>query len=451
MHRFRNSVSIRTTAMSLMVISFCLFLFGAIDASFAQTAEEERRVLEKELEKLEKQIVQYEQDVNRTQQEKQTLKNRITKLKREIEKLNLQISQGNLMIHDIKLQVQDTERSIKKTENQIEEHRKQLAHVLRKLYQESQRSTLEILLAEPNFSNFFATIVALEQLNAENQKLLANIKDLKGYLENQKESLEEGKEDLEKTIQIQMLQKQQNLAAQKHHQKILKETEGKEQTYQQLLSATRQRAAEIRARIFELIGVRVAPTFGEAVEIAKFVKSTTGIRPAFLLAVLTQESNIGKNVGQCYLTNLETGEGVVSYNGRKVSRVMNPTRDIPLFLQITKATGRDPLRTPVSCPLPDVKGYGGAMGPAQFIPSTWILIAPQVQAVTGKPADPWNVRDSFLAAGIYLKELGGITDEFRAAMKYFSGSSWTKYEEFYGRSVLSLAEKYEQDIKTIGE
>ncbi|GAH47901.1 unnamed protein product, partial [marine sediment metagenome] len=57
-------------------------------------------------------------------------------------------------------------------------------------------------------------------------------------------------------------------------------------------------AAEIRARIFELIGVPKAPTFGEALDIAKYVEGITGARPAFLLAILQQESAIGKNVGQ---------------------------------------------------------------------------------------------------------------------------------------------------------
>lgn len=442
----------RSAIFLLFTTLFLMAVFFLQDTAMANPSpEEERQALEEELKKLEQQISQYEQDVSKTQQEKQTLKNRIAYLKRQVEKLNLQITQGNLMIRDLRSQVQATQKSMEVTERQIEAYRERLTVILRRLYQESQKSTLEILLAEPKFSDFFASVVALEQLNEENQKLLSNIKDLKGYLETQKQAIEEEKEDLEKTVQIQMLQKQQHVATQKEQQKILEQTEGKEQMYQQLLSVTRQRAAEIRARIFELIGVAVAPTFGEAAEIAKFVQSVTGIRPAFLLAVLTQESNIGKNVGQCYVTNFTTGSGVVAYNGKTVTRVMHPTRDIPLFLKITEAVGRDPSRTPVSCPLPDVKGYGGAMGPAQFIPSTWVLIAQKVEAVTGKAADPWNIKDAFLAAGIYLRDLGGLTSEFKAAMMYFSGSSWTKYEEFYGRSVLSIAERYEQDLKEIGE
>ena len=173
------------------------------------------------------------------------------------------------------------------------------------------------------------------------------------------------------------------------------------------------------------------------------------MRPALLLAVLTQESNIGKNVGSCVLTNSTTGAGKRISTGVAEINVMSPSRDIPYFLKITGDLGRDPYNTSVSCRIPSVGGYGGAMGPAQFIPSTWFLYEDKIKPITGRIADPWDIKDSFLAAGLYLKDLGASTNEFRAVMQYFSGSSWTRYEEFYGKSVLALATNYEEDIKTI--
>ena len=87
------------------------------------------------------------------------------------------------------------------------------------------------------------------------------------------------------------------------------------------------------------------------------------------------------------------------------------------------------------------------MGPAQFIPSTWSLYKEKIRAITGQIADPWEIKDSFLAAGIYLKDLGAVTNEFKAAMKYFSGSSWTWWEEQnYGRPVMDRAEQYQEEI-----
>jgi len=82
-------------------------------------------------------------------------------------------------------------------------------------------------------------------------------------------------------------------------------------------------------------------------------------------------------------------------------------------------------------------GWGGAMGPAQFIPSTWVLYKDKLKTIVGKPADPWDVKDAFLASGLLLGDNGAALNEWKAAMRYFSGSSWTKYEESYGNLVIA--------------
>lgn len=431
-------------------ISFFILILVLVLPNFlvlAQTPSEERQVLEQELKQLEEQITQYEKDITKTQQEKNTLQNQINILKSKISKLDLQIKENNLMVQDLGWQIKDTEASIDHTTKKIEDAKEKLGKVLQLVYEEDEKSVVEILLSESKISNFFDNLVALNSLNIKIQLSLSDIKDLKTNLENQKTALDEEKEDLERLLKIQALQKQDLSSTKTSQEKLLTETKGKETTYQKLLQESQKRAAEIRSRIFELIGVPKAPTFGEAYEIAKFVSGITGVRPAFLLAIFTQESNIGKNVGQCYLTNLNTGEGVRSATNKKETRVMNPTRDIPLFLKIVGELGRDPYNTPVSCPLQT--GWGGAMGPGQFIASTWMLYKDKVKAITGKPADPWDIRDAFLAAALYLKDSGALSNEWRAAMRYFSGSTWSKYEQYYGNSVIALARQYEEDIKAI--
>ena len=94
------------------------------------------------------------------------------------------------------------------------------------------------------------------------------------------------------------------------------------------------------------------------------------------------------------------------------------------------------------------------MGPAQFIPSTWMLYKPRLDSILGRPADPWNIRDAFLAAALYLADAGASAqtydEEWCAAQKYFSGRCGTRYR-FYGDSVMSLAARYERDIQTLEE
>ena len=418
--------------------------------SAVPSPSEERQALEEELKKLEEQIANYDKAIAATAQEKKTLENTITSLKNQIIKLDLQISQSNIIIKDLGLQIEDTETSIDKTALKIEESKTRLAVILQEIYEEDQRPLIEILISE-GISDFFDNLVALEALNTKNQELLINIKALKSYLEDQKQSLDDEKSSLEKQVTIQALKRQQSAATKSEQDSLLKLTEAEYQKQLTEKSSAEKQAQAIRSRIFELIGVPEAPTFEEAYNIAKIVSGQTGVRPALLLAVLTQESNIGKNVGQCFLTNLSTGEGIRATTKARETKVMNPTRDVTPFVQITQDLGRDIYNTPVSCPLKNSSGapvgYGGAMGPSQFIPSTWVLYKDKISNMTGKAPDPWNIKDAFLATGVYLKDLGVANSEFKAVMRYFSGGSWSKWEEFYGNSVLAIAKQYEQDIK----
>lgn len=411
---------------------------------------EERQALEEELKQLEIQIANYDKNIAATAKEKKTLENTIASLKNKIKKLDLQISQSNIVIKDLGLQIKDTEISIDKTVLKIEEGKIRLAAILQETYEEDQRPLIEILISE-GMSDFFDNLVALEALNIKNKELLINIKALKLSLEDQKQSLDEEKSGLEKQVAIQTLQRQENASAKQEQDSLLKLTEAEYQKQLAEKSSVEKQAQAIRSRIFELIGVPEAPTFEEAYNIAKFVSEQTGVRPALLLAVLTQESNIGKNVGQCFLTNLSNGEGVRATTKARETKVMNPSRDVTPFVQITQELGRDVYNTPVSCPLKNSYGapvgYGGAMGPSQFIPSTWLIYKDKIKDMTGQAPDPWNIKDAFLATGVYLKDLGVKNNEFKAVMRYFSGASWSKWEEFYGRSVLAIAAQYEQDIK----
>jgi len=448
------------TLKRILYFSLLLAIFLSPLFILAQDPLEERTALEEELKQLEEQISQYEQDISKTEQEKKTLQNQIYLLRQQIEKLNLQISQSNIIIKDLGYQITDTEASIEQTSLKIKESRKHLATILQQVYQEDQKSLLEIFISEATLSGFFDNLVALEALNLKNQELLEDIKDLKVYLEEQKMALDQEKEDLEVVVTIQTLQKQESESMKKDKDYYLQltETEYQEQLAQK--EVAEKRAAEIRERIFELIGVPEAPNFGEAYEIAKYVESITGVRPAFLLAVLTQESNIGKNVGQCYLTNLQTGAGISIRTGAAVNNVMKPMGlsgrkgDVDDFVRITAELGRKWNETPVSCPMS--YGYGGAMGPAQFIPSTWMIYRDRVRAITGKAADPWNIKDSFLASALYLADYGAkqqtYNGEWKAAMIYFSGTSVrTSYNGygFYGDSVMNITAQYEKDIAAI--
>ena len=88
------------------------------------------------------------------------------------------------------------------------------------------------------------------------------------------------------------------------------------------------------------------------------------------------------------------------------------------------------------------------MGPAQFIPSTWVLYKDKIGAITGaNPPSPWQPKDAFMASGLLLADNGAVTNERMAAGKYFAGSNWNSYlGRSYANQVLAKVDKYQEQI-----
>jgi hypothetical protein len=182
------------------------------------------------------------------------------------------------------------------------------------------------------------------------------------------------------------------------------------------------------------------------------------VRAALILAILSQESDLGKNIGSCYVSNLDTGDGVGKNTGRAYEKVMKAPRDTVPFQQIASSVGLTWSTTPVSCPLgytySSSRGYGGALGPSQFIPSTWQVFAPRITAAVGESvANPWDPRDAIVATAIYLSDLGAglqtYSAERNAACKYYSGRSCDSRSPSntpYGNSVVKKADTFQQNI-----
>jgi peptidoglycan hydrolase CwlO-like protein len=403
---------------------------------------------------------EYEEDIQKTEQEKQNLANQISRLENRMSQLESEIQQSEVRIRSLGYEINSTQDSIQRMNEKIEKSRGQLSEMMRTIKRENKKSVLEILITENDLSDFFNNLATLEALSRESKSILDEVKSLRNSLETEEQRLAREREEARQYAEVQAAQKAESEQIKNQQQYLYNITE---QEYQQQVTQKEfieERAQEIRERKFELAGLFTdveAPTFEEAYEIAKWVEGQTGIRPAFLLAVLHQESGIGKNVGQCYLKDPETAGGIEINSGRYVSGVMKPMGlagregDVEAFLRITRELNLDPFETPVSCPIPSVGGYGGAMGPAQFIPTTWEAYKGELANMLGRPANPWNIRDSFLASGLYLSRYGAGTknrnDEWCAAQGYFTGRKCNPNHTFYGNNILATSDRFEEDIR----
>jgi len=424
-------------------------------AQSIQEKETERAELERQLAEYERQIEETEKTIQEYRKQGNTLKNEIYALNARIDKLNLQIRAVNVTIDKINQEINDTQREINKTENSIDDHKSALGEALQDVYEIDRETLIAILLANDNLSDFFGKLNDIELVQSNLRIALEEITKLRQELLSQKEELALEKQDVENLRAVQQRQKLNVVYTQNEKEDLLTVTKGKESEYQKVLEETQATAAEIRSRIFELLGGGEL-TFEKAYDFAKVAESATGVRAALILAILHRESLLGKNVGQCPY-----------YDEAKKVYYMHPNRDVPYFLDLTERLGVDPQSdfARVSCPISAHGSYGGAMGPAQFIPSTWKIYESDIAKVTGNnPPSPWNNADAFAATGVYMQDLLNSSScqkygeankhlvdkqtlvERCAAAKYYSGGNWYTYRFWYGDPVVQKANEFEKDI-----
>lgn len=369
----------------------------------------------------------------------------IALLRAKIKAAELDIRAKNILIQTLGKDISSKQSRINQLEAKIARGKETLADLFRKTNELDQYSLAEVILAESSVTEFFNDIDTFHSLEAGLKEAFEEIRADQASTTAEKEALDV-RRNAEVDARYEIQQKQKQIEAnQKELQKLLSISDQNKKAYSALAAQKAAQAAQILAALFPLAGSKAIP-FGEALKYANIVYQKTGVQPAFLLALLKQETNIGANVGTCYMTNPSDGSGINTRTNNYVPNVMKATRDVQPFLSITSALGYDYKKTPVSCP--QSIGYGGGMGPAQFIASTWMLFEDRLKAILGAAPNPWKPLDSFMAAGLYLSDLGGAstravstTAQKNAACRYYSGRSCgaVSGSTSYANNILSMA------------
>ena len=434
----------------VLLASAGFFYARAVQAQTAEAVQNRRASLESELKEVEKQI-EIQSVLLRAKQAE------TASIGRDVEILTTQIARAKLNIKAKQINIEQLGGDIKKKtaligtlEEKIAEQKKSLAELLRKTRDLDSVSLVEAVLSEDRFSNLASVVDELEFVQGSIHQAFQTMREDRSETEKERTGLE-GRRKAEVDAQ-KVIEEERRLITQKEAEKksLLAMSKSQEKTYGAILQNREKRAAEIRSALFALRDTAAIP-FGTALKFANQALAKTGVRPAFLLAILTQETNLGENVGTCNRPSdppTKHWKAIMPGPGDKSSR-----DDESAYLRIIKGLGFDPDSMPLSCPWNN--GWGGAMGPSQFIPTTWESYQSKVSTMLGKTtANPWEPEDAFMASALFLSDLGagrgGYSAEREAALRYYAGGNWFKAKNaFYGDQVMKKATEIQENMINI--
>ena len=447
-------------------------IYAAPPAALAQSASaavsNRQQELQNQLGELERQIAVQQQLLDVAQGQRQTLQSQIDVFNAEIKKTQLQIQAINLTITRLNGDIGVRNQTLAQLSARLAAEKESLAQILRQTQMLDDYSVVSVALGSQNVSGFFSDLDAFVSIKRSLAESFNQIERTSSATEAEKEALLTRLTEQEQLRTVAQLAKQQVQAQEKEKQKLLTQTKGVEANYQKLIAVSQKTAAQIRSELFTLRDSAAIP-FGTALTYAEQAERATGTRAAVTLAVLKQETNLGENLG--------TGTWRVD---------MSPNRDQPVFVYITQVLGFDPDKMPVS-KRPSY-GWGGAMGPGQFIPSTWVCYGGFVNVQTNgcsppsgfnisfwqgpwqytaskdrvrkllggsSPSNPWDAQTAIMATAMLMADNGAAARtpaaERLAALRYFAG--WTGARNpayaFYGDGVMGFAAKFQRDINQL--
>ncbi len=344
------------------------FVFATISltprVTHADDVAVRRAQLQAQLNQVEAQITQTQGTLTTLHGQHQSIQNDINILDAGIKKAQLQVQATQIQIQALSENITVHASTIGQLSGKISDEQASLAQIVRQTHEIDDLSLVELVFSAQDVSGFFGDLDSFatlkQQLGASSQQLTQT----KNAAETEKTALEDQRTETQKLEDVQAAAKQSIVNQQNQKKTLLAQTKGQEATYQSIFNAQQQTATQIRAELFALAGGNGTISLPVAITLAKQAGAATGVRPALILGILKQETNIGQNLGN--------GNWLVD---------MNPTRDQPVFKVIAANLGFDPGSVKVS--KKQGGGWGGALGPSQFIPSTWACYGGYVNTTTG--------------------------------------------------------------------
>lgn len=317
------------------------------------------------------------------------------------------------LIAELTADISKKEAELKDLNSQADANKKMLSEYIRQIYYLDQEDLLVNLpISEGSLSDLSSSFDGMLGVKAKIIASLETINDTKEQVEQVKANLA----DLQESNAVALTVQQAQQAV------IASDVQETQVTVAQLQA----KMNKLRSMLSSFLGESF--TMDDVIAAVKYADDKTGVRKEFLFAVLDKETDLGRFTGGCTYDKSKMGSTNLTY-----------------FKEICDDLGYNYKKMKVSCALS--YGIGGAMGVAQFMPSTWVGYKDSIASKTGNdPADPWSLKDGIMGMALYLKNKGGDSKsgEYQAAAMYYCGGNWKRTVcKNYANTVISWSKGYD--------
>jgi peptidoglycan hydrolase CwlO-like protein len=413
-------------SVAVYALTLSLVLYPVSNLLANSKLEETRKNLNQELTKID--------DLSKSKQETdiqvRTLSKEIDSLDSEINSAQQSLDITNQDIESIQAELSETRAYISTLEQTIRAQKALIREYVSSLYVQKDVSLFEVILSQDQLSDLLGSVQKTGVMQDSITESITLISAKEKEIVAEKKHLFDKEEELIALKQSQERQKSLLQQTQEDKETLLAQTKGQQSEYEALLKesfATKQNLLNSIRVLGGADGRPGAISLEEAYALAAANASRLGnrLRPEYLVGVMKIESGLGGNVGRSFYKDSLSGCAAREGNTTK----LNFTKEEQSFEKITSALGI-PLTQPVSgCPYPKYIGTGGAMGPAQIMPATWLGYEARLRELKGGAAvNPWTMEDAMLAMGMVLlgkvgnQSIAGNEElERRAALCYLGG------------------------------
>jgi len=365
-----------------------------------------------------------EKKLEKEQAAKASLENELARIQNSVYSTQSQINEFRNLIKKSEENISRMEKEVEQMNNKIDLQKEFLKSFIQEIYFKKKDPVIAISAFRGDLSQVFGAVDNFVTMEEKMLQIAQEIRDTKEKIKNEQEEIASAKEQHEKLLAVKVDQ-QYGLLAEKT------ETQGDIQTKESAIRSLSQRLSTLKSKLSGFLGESFDAD--DIVDAIKFASKKTGVRKEFLMAMLDKETDLGRFTGGC------------TYQNTKVKPA-----DKEEFKNICEELDYNYKKQKISCAA-SWGGYGGAMGVAQFMPTTWTGYKDAISNYTGhNPPDPWNLTDGVIGMAEKLKRAGAGNkkNEHYAAKVYYCGGPasayWKTKCEDYADTVISWSNGYDE-------